>query len=681
MSGLNESQQIAANTLHGPVLILAGAGSGKTRTITHRIENMLKQGIPANSVLAVSFTNKAAREMLERVRHLIPSGKRRGLTLCTFHALGLKILKVEIQKLGYHPEFNLYDTSDQSSIIKDGLSHYRADKSFDRKVLLGMLGQLKNLGIAPHEYESSRFFDAENDYCQALSYLYPYYQEKLKFYNALDFDDILFKTVELFDKFPELAEKYSKIYQYIMIDEYQDTNPLQFKMIKHLTSTHHNICVVGDDDQSIYAFRGADIENILNFESTYPKTKVIKLEENYRSTTKILNLANNVIVKNKKRKAKTMWSQNTDGPLPYLWIAQDSIHEAQLIADEINRLRKNEIHLSEIAILYRSNTQTPPLEDELRLSQIPYNMIGGQKFYDKKEIKDMIAYLSVIHNYRDELALRRILNVPNRGVGIKTLERHLANSSEKKIALFESLHANDANQLSFGVEDTIEKNKEIRSFGELIRKYQDKFKNGSLSQILKEMIDDIGYKEYMAKQYPQAKHLAARLNDLEQLIQSAQRFESQDEYTPNLRNFLEKILLADNQDSHIPTRDEDGRKNEVTLMTLHSSKGLEFHSVFLVGVEEELLPHKRSLMENTDLSEERRLCYVGITRAKVNLVMTRAKERIMYNKKMPRLRSRFFDEMDEFFIEQDRTTFGHMSEDEVVDYKKQAFNDLFKMLD
>lgn len=666
LNGLNPEQREAAETVFGPVLILAGAGSGKTRTVTYRIAHMLENlKIPGKEILAVSFTNKAAAEMKERVSHLVSSKVRKGITLSTFHSLGIKILREDIHHLGYNNLFTIYDQADQMSIVREGLKNYRSNKTYDRGIIMSKIGLLKNAGISAEEFPKSKYYDPENNYDGATEYVYHYYQEKLQFYNALDFDDILFMVVKLFKGFPEVARKYSERFKYIMIDEYQDTNSLQFALIEALTSTHQNICVVGDDDQAIYGFRGADISNILNFEKQFSNTKVIKLEENYRSTFPILDLANQVIKESKGRKEKTMRTSQQGGTLPLMWAAGDSDHEAAVVVEEIIKLQSNSVPLSDIAILYRSNTQVPPFEDQLRISQVPYNIIGGQKFYEKKEIKDIIAYLTLIQNSRDELALRRILNVPNRGIGSVTLNKNLAKSAEQKRPLFEVLKEE-------------EENEHIKGFIEVIRKYQRVFHEQSLLASITQLIEELNYYDFIEKSYDQAKLAARKKDDVKNFLLTADRF--QDRYGPEatLKNFVERLLLADSQDTQAPG--EGFKKNEVTLMTLHASKGLEYDHVFLVGMEEEILPHKKTILDNADISEERRLCYVGVTRARKKLIMTFAKERKIYGKMVPRFKSRFMIEVPQCYKEVDRTTFGDMSDDEVVEYKKNFFGSLLDSL-
>lgn len=666
LSGLNPEQREAAETVEGPVLILAGAGSGKTRTVTYRIAHMLTNlRIPGHQILAVSFTNKAAAEMKERVSHLVEARRRRGITLSTFHSLGIRILREDIHHLGYNNLFTIYDQSDQMSIVREGLKNYRSNKSYDRGIIMSKIGLLKNNGISPEEFPKSKFYDPESNYDGATEFVYHYYQEKLRFYNALDFDDILFLVVKLFQNFPEVARKYSERFKYIMIDEYQDTNSLQFALIQGLTSTHQNICVVGDDDQAIYGFRGADISNILNFEKQFENTKVIKLEQNYRSKFPILDLANQVIKENIHRKDKTMRTTQMDGDKPLLWAAGDSDHEAAIVVEEIIKLQSHGIPLSEIAILYRSNTQVPPFEDQLRLGQVPYNIIGGQKFYEKKEIKDMIAYLTLIQNTRDELALRRIINVPNRGVGSVTLNKNLEKAAEQKRHLFDVL----ADE---------EEHEGIKSFVQLIRKYQKVFKEDTLLNGVNQLIEELNYYDFIDKSYDQAKLAARKKDDVKNFILTADRFQDRYKEEATLKNFVERLLLADSQDSQAPG--EGFKKNEVTLMTLHASKGLEYDYVFLVGMEEELLPHKKTIVENTDINEERRLCYVGITRARKKLWMTYAKERKIYGKMIPRFKSRFVVELNHCYKEVDRTNFGDMSEEEIMDFKKNFFGNLMESL-
>jgi DNA helicase II / ATP-dependent DNA helicase PcrA len=672
LSGLNSKQREAAEIIDGPLLILAGAGSGKTRTLTYRIAHMVDNlGIAPKSILGVSFTNKAAREMRERVITLLGKRKARGITLATFHSLGVRILKQEIHRLGYHPQFTIYDSSDQLALIREALKGIKSQKNFDKKTVLSKISRAKNAGIGPDEFADSPFFDPEDPYDHITQMVFEQYQAKLKFCNAIDFDDILYLCVRLVEEFPEVAEKLSLTYRYIMIDEYQDTNAMQFRLIRGLTSTHHNLCVVGDDDQAIYSFRGADISNILSFEKTYPGAHTVKLEENYRSTTPILDLANAVIKDNPGRKEKTLWSQKTSNDLPLLWKMADTDHEAQVVIEDIVQHQGKGGHLGDIAILYRSNTQTQPLEDELRLSQVPYTIIGGQKFYEKKEIKDLIAYLCSIHNPNDQMNLRRILNVPHRGIGQITLEKFLKNSEDQKVSLFEAILR--APEIAGPQE------KPVQNFVELMNQLREEFKLRSLPEAISLLVERIHFLEMIDKSYDNAKQAERRRNDVMNFIQSAERFQR---FFPNrncLEEFIERMLLQDSQDrEEDEDEDHDIRKNEVTLMTLHASKGLEFPIVYLIGVEEELLPHKKTITLGQDVSEECRLAYVGLTRAQEKLVMTYCKERKLYGKQTPRYLSRFLMNVHdrELYREQDRTTFNHMSEDEFTEYKSNFFQGL-----
>ena len=676
LSGLNDPQRRAAEAVEGPVLILAGAGSGKTRTVTYRIAHMVSNlGINPKEILGVSFTNKAAKEMRDRVLGLLGKKQTKGITLTTFHSLGVKILRQKIDHLGYLKNFNIYDTNDQLSIIREALKNYRADKeNYDRKIILSKIGFLKNKGISESEYPESPYFNPEAPYDLVTEYVYNFYQEKLRFYNAIDFDDILFLTVKLFREFPELKAEFSEKYKYIMIDEYQDTNSLQFEVVTALTFSHNNICVVGDDDQSIYAFRGADISNILSFEKHYPGAKVIKLEQNYRSTTPIISLANNVIKKNSQRMHKNLFSKTPSEKIPLLWAMGNTDHESEIIVEDIVQHQSHGGHLGDIAILYRSKTQAPAIEEQLRLSDVPYTIIGGQKFFDKKEIKDLIAYLCTIHNTSDEISLRRIINVPHRGIGSSTLKKFIELREEKNITLFQAMK--DYPETA-GLREP-----KIRRFTAFLEEIQTFFQNNSLPAGIGKLIDDIEYHQFIDEQYEENPKLAeVKKNDVAQFLGSSERFSQYHSEKTALKGFIERLLLQDSQDKS-EEEDHDVRKNEVTMMTLHSSKGLEFEKVYLVGVEEETLPHKKSIAEGANLNEELRLCYVGMTRAKEELIMTYCKERKLYGKNIPRHKSRFLFELPkDSYIEQDRTTFGHLTPEQAREYKKSFFENLMSELD
>jgi DNA helicase II / ATP-dependent DNA helicase PcrA len=682
LESLNQAQREAAEKIYGPLLLLAGAGSGKTRTITYRIANLIKNhNIPPQRILGVTFTNKAAKEMKMRTNQLIGRKEIKGINLCTFHSLGLRILKKEMQHLGRPTNFSIYDQSDALSIIRESLKNFKQDKkSFDLKVILSKISWLKNKCLGPSDYANSEYFDPYSPYDMATHYCYEQYQERLLFFNAIDFDDILYLTNKIFKENPEVARKYSEQFMFIMVDEYQDTNSLQLDIILHLTSTHQNLCVVGDDDQAIYSFRGAEIKNILSFEKNFNNTTVIKLEENYRSTNPILKLANSVIVQNSNRRDKVLRGQTDCDHLPLLWAMADTDHEAQIIAEDIALFQKEGKSLSNVAVLYRSNTQVPPLEEELRNLQIPYNIIGGQKFYEKKEIKDILAYLNVILNPHDQVSLRRVLNTPSRGIGLTSLQKFLDKSNEIHKTLFQCL--------SLFPEIAGRSTENIRKFTALIFHFQTVFHNHNLVDSVETLLKELDFFNYIDKHYEDHKISNRKKKDVELFLDSIRRFEKKNPGENSLKNFVELIKLMDNMDRQQKAEVEENEEkngpiNQVTLMTLHASKGLEFDQVYLVGVEEELIPHKKTIIDGSDTFEELRLLYVGITRAKKKLIMTHCKERMIYGKKAPRHITRFLLPLkdQDVFTEQDRTCFGHISPDQVEQFKKNFFENLISNID
>jgi DNA helicase II / ATP-dependent DNA helicase PcrA len=676
---LNKPQREACTRINGPVLILAGAGSGKTKTITHRIAHMVQDlKIRPENILAVSFTNKASEEMKSRVYKLIGKLSRK-IHLSTFHSLGVKILKENIDKLGYSKNFTIYDSSDQISIIRSLLKNYKSDKKFDAKKILSTISFLKNNGVGCNDFLSSKYFDDSLEYDLATLHVYELYQEKLMFYNAIDFDDILYMSLKILHDNKEVCDFYSNKFRYIMIDEYQDTNKLQLDLVKLLTTVHSNICVVGDDDQSIYAFRGADVANILNFNKMYSDTMVVKLEQNYRSNSGILNLANDVIKNNKERMDKSLWTMNTEKGLPVLWEMEDTDHESKIIVDEIVKLQRSGKDLKNIAVLYRSNKQSAPIEDELRLSQVPYRVIGGQKFYEKKEIKDIIAYLSLMINKNDEISLRRIINTPNREIGKVTLDKILKIQSNLKCSLYKALGI-------FSNEDSSSSAK-VKKFSDLIIKYSEIFKDCEKStkkvpKVIEELIEEINFFDFIEKSYDSVKQIKRRKEDVLGLIESSDRFTKN--YGEGLKPFVVNILLADSQNLDSQSLKENEEANEVNLLTFHSSKGLEFDNVFIVGVEEGLIPHKNVIINDEDISEERRLFYVGITRARQKLIMSFCKNRTLYGKKKKIGLSRFVlpEQINQdLILKQDRTKFEHLSENDVSEYKADFFKNLLETID
>lgn len=690
LNELNHEQKIAAEFKNGPLLILAGAGSGKTKTITYRMLNLIiNHHVSPENIIGVTFTNKAAKEMRERLKKHLPKNVKSPL-LCTFHSLCIKILREHIHHFGYHSSFTIYDTSDQLSLIRESLEKRKDNKKFDRKIIQSIISKLKNNAISPEDFPSSKFFDTTNNYHHVVADIYPDYQRKLKLLNALDFDDLLFLTVKLLKSHPNVSLKLSKQFQYITVDEYQDTNPMQFDLIKELTSAHQNICVVGDDDQSIYAFRGADVQIILNFNKYFKNAKIVSLEQNYRSTTPILNLANAMIAQNKNRHLKKLWSNFNSTELPLLWSCQDDDHESLVIVDDINQLAGKGVPWSSFLILCRSNNQFIKIEDALKEGQIPYQLFGGQKFYEKKEIKDLISYLSFIVNPKDDISLRRIINVPSRGIGDTTLESLNSASVQQKLPIIQIIQQN----LSSFKPST---QNALKSFLDLMHDLRFQLKTLSLGDFILELIKKIDYISYVQNFYKE-QHLLADLkkNDILSFAESANRFEKRHvEFSFKKANttydllyeFLQFCMTQNN-----PQDDEDEvdlenneklaqAKNYVSVMTMHGSKGLEFDNVYIVGVEDEILPHKKTLDANEDVSEERRLFYVAITRAKKRLVMSYSKEKKIYNTMKERLKSRFLFNLEEFYQLQDRTNFGHLTKEEAEEYKKNFFQGLSKMLD
>lgn len=675
LEDLNPEQRDAALHLDGPLLILAGAGSGKTKTITYRIAHLMQHHkIPSTKICGVTFTNKAAKEMQQRLKKLLPINVKAPL-LCTFHALCIKILREHIHHLGFDKNFTIYDSSDQMSVIRQCLSNVKHSKNFDRKLVQSLISKLKNNRVSPRNFASSKFFDQSNEYHQVVIDVFPEYQRKLKLLNALDFDDLLFFTVDLLNNYPTTLNKVAQKFQYLLVDEYQDTNPMQFELIQLLTSQHKNICVVGDDDQSIYAFRGADVGIILNFGKYFSNSKTISLEQNYRSTKKILDLANIMIAKNKYRHPKKLWSTIESNDLPLLWSCQDDEHEALVIADDIINLRKQGHSWSQMAILCRSNNQFLKIEDAFKENQIPYEVFGGQKFYEKKEIKDLLSYLAYLSNPKDDIALRRIINVPSRGIGDQTLETLNAKSLEKQQGITAIIHQ----ELTSFRPST---QQALQHFLDLITDIRSQLTQLPLATVIKTLVERIDYLSFIKTTYTsQPKVAEIKKNDVLHLIDSIERFERRHQFTNSRECLYEFLQFSMLQNS--PNGDDEQEKNQelVSMMTMHASKGLEFDYVFLPGIEEDIIPHKKTIDLNEDISEERRLFYVAITRAKKRLVMSYAKEKKMYNAQRERLCSRFLQNLDAYFLYQDRTTLGHLTEEEAQAYKKTFFNDLSKLLD
>jgi DNA helicase-2/ATP-dependent DNA helicase PcrA len=623
---LNPPQREAVVTVDGPVLVLAGAGSGKTRVITYRVAHLLERGVRPEEILAVSFTNKAATEMRERVERLVGArGKK--VTLCTFHALGLQILKQEKAALGMPSGFTIYDASDQLGTLREIVRRvHMDDRKFDLKAIQFRISRAKNAFMSADEYLEDV---GDHEYDLIAADVYPKYQEALRNFHAFDFDDLICETVRLFDRDENVRKQWQ--FKYVMVDEYQDTNRAQFLFLHHLVEQYGNICVVGDDDQSIYGWRGAEAGHILEFDRHFPGARIVKLEENYRSTPQILNAANGVIAHNLKRHDKRLWTARRDGDKLQMIVCEDADAEAQFVAEEIEVLGATRGYkLRDCAVLYRSNIQSKALEEALRAQRINHRVVGGQAFFDRKEVKDAIAYLKLAVHPRDEISLRRIINYPARGIGATTLEKLAEYARENSCTLWDAC-----------VKSPLKK--EVTAFCDLIERGRAYLAGPVLRDGAKQFLEETGIPDDLrgAGSPIQAQR---RIENLEGFLDSLKRFQERE--GRDLGMFLHRLTLQSKDDE-----EEDG--DEVTLVTLHGAKGLEFPVVFLVGMEEELLPHKRTLYPQgpdvqdatVDLGEERRLMYVGITRAKEVLYLTRARTRSHRASAQDRTASRFLDEI------------------------------------
>lgn len=627
--GLNPQQAEAVINTEGPMLIMAGAGSGKTKVLTCRVANLLQKGVRPYRILAITFTNKAAAEMRERVNNISgPAAK--DVWLFTFHAFCARFLRMEIDKLpGYGGNFAIYDTADSQNLIKQILKEMNLDdKRFQPSGILSRISNAKNAlqDAAAFARQAGDFYE------QKVADIYSRYEQKLQLNNALDFDDLLMLSIKLLQENKEVREKYQDRFDYLLVDEYQDTNHAQYLLTKFLAAKHRNICVVGDADQSIYGWRGADIQNILDFEKDYPDAKVIKLEQNYRSTQIILDAANAVIENNTGRKPKNLWTENKSGADIIYFQAVDERDEARFVIEQLQNLQRTENKkLGDMAILYRTNTQSRIFEEMLIKSGISYNMVGGLKFYERKEIKDIIAYLRVIFNPADSLSLLRIINVPKRGIGDASLAKIQAYAAANNVSLFEAVsNAAAIDGLSSRFVSKLD------DLAGIIFELMNLASEAPVEDLIDRVLRDTGYLEELENERtPQAQ---SRIDNLHELISVAQEFAASEEEN-NLENFLAHVALVSDID------DTELGEDAITLMTLHSSKGLEFPVVFLVGMEEGLFPHARTLMDETEIEEERRLCYVGITRAKEKLFLSSTKMRTIYGNTVTYPPSRFLQEI------------------------------------
>jgi len=639
LADLNPAQREAVLTTEGPLLVIAGAGSGKTRVLTHRVAHLLAAcGVKPNEILAITFTNKAAAEMKERVeRNLGPIA--RAIWIMTFHSACGRMLRSEAERLGYRSNFTIYDQADQVRLVKACLEELERDpKRFVPRGIHSQISNAKNQLIGPDEYASrvASFYD------QTVADVYGVYQRRLFASNAVDFDDMLMLTVDVLQRFPEARAKWAKAFRYVLVDEYQDTNHAQYVLLQLLTDVSKNIMAVGDPDQSVYGFRGADIRNILDFEKDFPNTKVIPLEQNYRSTNTILQAANHVISHNRERKEKNLWSDLGEGEPVRVVETEDEHGEARFVAAEIAARIEEGYSAREIAVVYRTNAQSRVLEDVLVRQGIPYQVIGGPRFYERAEIKDLIAYLQVIGKPADAVSLMRIANRPRRGIGDTSIARLVNYADGLGTSLWEAMgHVEEAGLAAASA-------RAVTQFRNVMQTLMATATDASVATILEAVLERSGYLESLeAERTIEAR---GRIENLEELVGVAREYEAGGEER-SLSGFLQEISLYSDQDAL--RGDEEGDGGQVTLMTLHNAKGLEFRAVFMIGVEEGIFPHARSIEENS-LEEERRLAYVGMTRARERLTLTHALRRNLYGRSDANLPSRFLDELPSIGVERER---------------------------
>ena len=647
LKGLNDKQYEAVTKTQGPCLVIAGAGSGKTKVLTHKIAYLIEhEGAKPWDILAITFTNKAANEMKERITNLIGEAAK-DIWMGTFHSICVKILRRFIDRIGFDSSFIIFDTSDQKTLVKGCLRDLGIDdKMFTDRSVLSEISNAKNEMLEPDQYQLRANGDFRKE---KIATVYELYQKRLKENNAIDFDDIINYTIKILLENPDIMEYYSNKFKYVLVDEYQDTNKSQFTLVTMLASKHGNITVVGDNDQGIYSFRGADISNILNFEKDFPGTKIIKLEQNYRCTGNILKAANAVIKNNEVKYKKELWTQNEEGNLPKVYQAKNEYDEGAYVVEQIEHLKREEYYkYSDFAILYRMNTQSRAIEDILRRENIPYKIIGGLKFYERKEIKDIIAYLKLIQNGNDNLSLKRIINEPKRGIGKTSLDKVEQLSIQTGISMYEIIK----NAEQYGLNRVYLNSRE---FVNCIEELKAKKEELPISELIKQTLKKSGYTKALENE--NTIEAENRIENLDEFLTVAIEFEEQ-EAENTLSAFLEGITLS----SDIDNLEED--EDYVTLMTLHSAKGLEFPVVFLVGMEEGIFPGYKSISEPTELEEERRLCYVGITRAKEHLFLTCSKQRTIFGSTSYNPVSRFLGEIPEDLLEGYEEAFGETSNKE-----------------
>ena len=631
LNDLNPVQKKAVLESEGPLLVFAGAGSGKTRVLTYRIAYLIQEKeVPPWNIFAVTFTNKAADEMRERVERLLGKSAR-GTWISTFHSACARILRQHIEPLGFKRNFVIYDDQDQERHLKTIMKELNLDfKMFPPRAIQSAMDRLKNEGVIPEQYSPNPY----NIFQKRLAVVYQRYQEDLRRNNALDFGDLLTFVTILFRGHPEVLRSYQELCRYVMVDEFQDTNLIQYRLIRQMVQTHRNICVVGDDDQSIYRWRGAEVGNILNFEKDFPETQVLTLEQNYRSTQNILQAASHVVRKNRHRKEKKLWTENPEGELLGFYVAEDEMDEARFVVKKIMETVSTEEFLHpyrDVAVFYRINAQSRAIEDELVKNKIPYTVVGGMKFYERKEIKDILAYLKLMNNPLDGLSLKRIINVPSRGIGEKTIQKIEVFAREKGVSLYEGLRqAIREDWLPPGAK------LKIKEFIVLVEEFRKDIGSLTLSQL---SLSFLAKTEYLQRLKEEGTDEAfSKIENIDELINVMMGLEQEEEKV-SLENFLDKVSLVTDVDLY------EDKGNRISLMTLHCAKGLEFPVVFIVGIEEGLLPHYRRGEEIEDMEEERRLFYVGMTRARQRLFLSRAEERSTFGVGRANLPSRFLDEL------------------------------------
>ena len=638
LEGLNPQQQEAVLCTEGPLLILAGAGSGKTRVLTHRIACLIEEkGVKPWNIMAITFTNKAAGEMKERVEKTVSFGAD-SIWVSTFHSSCVRILRRYIDRIGYGTNFTIYDTDDSKAVVKEVCKSLNIDsKLYKERMLLSAISAAKNKNITAEEYQEEDSWNGKT-----IARVYKEYQSRLRKNNALDFDDLLMKTVELFETCPEVLEYYQERFRYLMVDEYQDTNLVQFRFISLLAAKYRNLCVVGDDDPSIYKFRGADIKNILEFEHVFPDARVIRLEQNYRSTQNILDAANEVIRNNSQRKEKTLWTDNEKGKQVAFRQFMNAFEEAEYIAGEIQKKkREEEASYKDFAILYRTNAQSRLFEEKFLMANIPYRLVGGVNFYARKEIKDLLSYMKTVDNARDDLAVRRIINVPKRGIGAATLTKVAVYAQEQDLSFYDALKSEG---LAAAAGRSYSK---IRPFVDMIQRIRSQVEFLSVAEILNQIIEETGYVREL--ELEDTEEARGRIENIDELITKAVTYDEEHE-KGTLSEFLEEIALVSDIDS------VDDTEDRVLLMTLHSAKGLEFPFVYLSGMEDGIFPSYLSIVSDDPMAveEERRLCYVGITRAMKELTLTCAQQRMIRGETQYNRVSRFVREIPRELVDMGR---------------------------